>query len=107
MTANECRSLHGRATRLLHMVIALLVIAQVATSEFMIKPGKNREEDLLFEIHEYTGIVAFFLIFGLWLYAFSRDRGQACCSRGFQAPGASECGGALRLTAGHQLARLR
>jgi cytochrome b561 len=66
---------HDFRTRLLHILIAVLVISQVTTSQFMVAPGKNREEDLLFEIHEYTGIVTFFLIFGLWVYTFSRARG--------------------------------
>lgn len=66
---------HNQLTRLLHMVIAVLVISQVTISEFMTAPGKNRAEDLLFEIHEYTGMVTFLLILGLWAYTFLRPRG--------------------------------
>ena len=68
---------HGRKTRLLHMSIALLVIAQVTTSEFMITPGKERVEDILFEIHEYTGIATFFLVFGFWIYTLIRAGGTS------------------------------
>lgn len=74
MTAESDRP-HNRLTRLFHAVIAVLVISQVATSQFMTTPGKNREEDLLFEIHELTGIATFFVIFGLWAYTFVRRRG--------------------------------
>jgi cytochrome b561 len=74
MSAVEERP-HGRLTRLLHLSIAVLVIAQVATSEFMTAPGKNREEDLLFEVHEYTGIVAFVLIVAFCIYSMVRRRG--------------------------------
>lgn len=68
---------HSLRTRLFHLSIAVLVIAQVATSRFMVTPGQNREENLLFEIHEYTGIAAFFLIFGFWSYSLLRTRGTA------------------------------
>lgn len=66
---------HSFITRLFHLLIAVLVIAQVTISQFMTAPGRNREEDLLFEIHEYTGITAFFLIFGFWTYTFIRHQG--------------------------------
>jgi cytochrome b561 len=66
---------HTRITRLLHMAIALLVIAQLASSEFMTKPGKDRVEDTLFEIHEYAGIAVFILILGLCLNVLVRARG--------------------------------
>jgi cytochrome b561 len=57
------------------MAVALLVIAQAATSQVMTAPGKNRIEDGLFEIHEFTGIVSFFLIFLFWLYTLLRKGG--------------------------------
>lgn len=74
MTGSSPRP-HAFRTRLLHSFIAVMVISQLATSKFMVTPGKNREEDLLFEIHEYTGIVTFVLILGLWAYTFLRERG--------------------------------
>jgi cytochrome b561 len=57
------------------MGITLLVMAQLATSQFMTAPGKDRNEDILFEIHEYTGIVTFALVFGFWVYTLLRSRG--------------------------------
>ncbi len=66
---------HGRATRLFHILIAVLVMSQLATSRVMTSPKKDREEDWLFEIHEYTGLVAFFVIAGFWLYTMYRRRG--------------------------------
>ncbi|MGB5353644.1 MAG: cytochrome b/b6 domain-containing protein [Woeseia sp.] len=66
---------HSRTTRFFHMSIALLVISQLATSKFMVHPGKDREGDLLFEIHEYSGMLALFVICGFWLHILRRGRG--------------------------------
>lgn len=74
MTEEKTRP-HSRATRLFHLAIALLVISQLATSRVMTSPKENREEDWLFEIHEYTGLVAFFVIAGFWLFTMYRLRG--------------------------------
>ncbi len=76
MTPSSARP-HNRLTRFFHMGIALLVIAQLATSQLMAAPGKDKIEDIFFEIHEYTGIATFALIFGFWAYTFYRAQGTS------------------------------
>ncbi len=66
---------HNFKTRLFHSVIAILVVSQVVTSQFMTKPGESLKEDILFEVHEYTGVAVFFLILAFWIFVYFRDRG--------------------------------
>lgn len=68
---------HGWQTRLFHAALALSIIVQLATSQFMIHPGRGREGDLLFEVHEYSGLLAFVLALALFLRIAIRPRGTA------------------------------
>jgi cytochrome b561 len=72
---NSTSTPHSRITRLFHTAIALLVIVQVLTSQFMALPKPRAEENLIFEIHEYSGITAFFLIFLFWFFTLRRNKG--------------------------------
>ncbi len=65
-----CR--HALATRLLHGGLAIAIIIQLASSQFM-NPDKGG--NTAFEIHEYAGLAAFALVFGFWLFSIARKRG--------------------------------
>lgn len=66
---------HSLKTRLMHMAVALLVISQAVSSQFMTPPDSSSGENLMFEIHEYSGIAIFILIFGFWVHAMRRQGG--------------------------------
>lgn len=68
---------HPRATRLVHMGLALAVVLQLVTSLVMHGPDENSSGDFLFEIHEFSGFaaLAFALLFWLIMLAQSRRTG--------------------------------
>jgi len=68
-------SRHIFLTRLFHMALATAVIVQVLTSLLMTAPLEGREEDWLFEVHEFSGITALLLALGFWLVVAYRRRG--------------------------------
>ena len=68
---------HSRLTRLIHMVVACLVVVQLLSSLVMIKPTDNQAENIFFEIHEYSGISAFIFIFAFFITTLLRRRGTA------------------------------
>lgn len=68
-------SRHSFLTRLFHMALATAVIVQVLSSLLMTAPLEDRQEDWLFEVHEFSGITALFLVAGFWLVVALRRRG--------------------------------
>lgn len=66
---------HGRPTRLVHMGLALAVIVQLATSQFMEGPKPGRPENFYFEIHEYAGLAALAFALLFWLLLLVRRHG--------------------------------
>lgn len=67
------KSKHSRGTRLFHMSIALLIVTQLITSQLLGGKGEN----VYFEIHEYSGLGAFVLMFLFWIFAIWRREGTA------------------------------
>lgn len=61
------------ATKLLHWLVALSIIAQLGLSLAMQSPGQNRPGDSLFEIHEKMGIAATILLIAFWLWSIARS----------------------------------
>ncbi len=61
------------ATKLLHWLVALTIIAQLGLSLVMQSPGRNRPGDSLFEIHEKVGIAATILLISFWLWSIARS----------------------------------
>lgn len=73
MALNRSRADHGvarsRRTRILHLLLLLSVIGQLASSEFMERPFPGEPPSLLFGLHEYVGLasLSFVLVFWLWV----------------------------------------
>lgn len=66
---------YGWATRLAHMGLALAILLQLATSLFMSEPKPGRPEDLLFQVHEYSGLTALGFAFMFWCILAVRRSG--------------------------------
>ena len=62
-------------TRLIHMLIALAVIVQLATSLVMKAHPEDGSEDVFFEVHEYSGLFSFAIISAFWVIILVRQRG--------------------------------
>ncbi|MCA0994198.1 cytochrome b/b6 domain-containing protein [Alloyangia pacifica] len=66
---------HTRLTRLLHGLLALAVVVQLASSLGMIPDRPDRPGNLLFEVHESIGIASMALVLAFWLWSLSRRHG--------------------------------
>jgi cytochrome b561 len=66
---------HILGTRLFHAGLALAVIIQLASSQFMQTPRPNRPPNSAFDVHEYSGLAAFAFIFGFWVVLAFRRQG--------------------------------
>jgi len=66
---------HTFATRIFHLLLALVVIVQLLTSLAMHMPKQGRPGDTLFELHQFSGLTALVLSFGFWLVLAGRRRG--------------------------------
>ena len=66
---------HPLLTRLFHACLASAVLVQLATSLGMTPPRGGRPANLLFILHEFTGLLAFGLAFLFWLSILIRRRG--------------------------------
>lgn len=70
MSAETSR--HAIATRFLHGGLAIAIILQLASSQFM-NPDKGG--NTAFEVHEYAGLTAFAFVLGFWNFSLIRKRG--------------------------------
>lgn len=68
-------SRHVLPTRLAHLGLAFAVVVQLATSQFMEGPHRDRPGDLLFTVHEISGLTALGFAFFFWLVLAARRRG--------------------------------
>ena len=64
----------SRATRILHALIAVTIVTQLALSTVMQAPGRNRPGDQWFEVHEYVGLATLAVLAGYWIWAMVRTR---------------------------------
>ena len=74
MTMNSVQT-RSRVTRLLHMLLAAAIIAQLGLSLGMQAPGRGRPGDALFEIHEKSGLAALAILIIFWGWSLVR-RGE-------------------------------
>lgn len=65
--------IRSRATRLLHWLVALVVIAQLTLSLVMRSPAPGRPGDSWFELHEKVGIAAAVILTAFWLWSMIRS----------------------------------
>ncbi|MFT6676024.1 MAG: cytochrome b561 [Sulfitobacter sp.] len=70
ITAETSR--HALATRMLHGGLAIAIIMQLVSSQFM-NPDKGG--NTTFEVHEYAGLTAFAVVLGFWVFSLVRKRG--------------------------------
>lgn len=72
---NERPLFHSTFTKLLHLLVALAVVHQLAISLVMTRPSPGRPGDSLFELHELVGLVSLgvLLIFLLWVIVRRRE----------------------------------
>jgi len=66
---------HTRATRSIHMLLALAVVYQLLTSLIMSEPAPGEPEDLLLELHQYGGLATFSFVFTFWVVLVVRRQG--------------------------------
>ncbi len=63
---------HAIAARFLHAGLAIAIVVQLASSQFM-KPDAGG--DSIFGVHAYVGLMAFALVLAFWLQIAVRQRG--------------------------------
>lgn len=66
---------HNRPTRLLHAALAVSIVTQLGSSLLMVAPLRNNTPNVLFEIHEYSGLAAVILSAAFWITIFTRRSG--------------------------------
>ncbi|MDG1376219.1 MAG: cytochrome b/b6 domain-containing protein [Yoonia sp.] len=72
MTNTTQSSRHALLTRMLHGGLAIAIIVQLASSQFM-SPDKGG--NTAFEVHEYAGLAALAFVIGFWIFSLVRQRG--------------------------------
>jgi cytochrome b561 len=63
---------HAIATRVLHAGLAMAIIAQLGSSQFM---NPDDGGDNIFGVHSYVGLAAFALVLAFWVQSLVRQRG--------------------------------
>ena len=66
---------HSRATRLVHMGLALAVIVQLTSSLVFEPPSPDGTANVWWEVHEYGGLTAFGFVLLFWLVLVGRNHG--------------------------------
>ncbi|MGB5868589.1 MAG: cytochrome b/b6 domain-containing protein [Albidovulum sp.] len=66
---------HSFATRIAHIGLALSVLTQLGTSQFMEPAEHGHAGNTFFSLHEYAGLAAFLFVLGFWAAATFRRRG--------------------------------
>jgi cytochrome b561 len=73
-TAMAEPSRHTIGTRLLHAGLAIAIIVQLGSSQFM---NPDDGGNSAFSVHQYSGLAAFALVLGFWVATVLRKRGTA------------------------------
>jgi cytochrome b561 len=61
-------------TRLLHALLAVAIIHQLAVSQFMTHPRPGRPGDFGVELHTWVGLASFAIVLAFWLWTLLRRR---------------------------------
>lgn len=72
MSTNPLTSRHALRTRLLHGGLAIAIVLQLASTQFM---NPDDGGNTAFSVHQYVGLSAFLLVLGFWVTALIRKRG--------------------------------
>lgn len=70
---NTLRQTKSRATRVLHALIALMIVTQLVLSTVMEPPRPGRTGDQWFELHEKFGLGALGVLFFFWIWVVFRS----------------------------------
>jgi cytochrome b561 len=63
---------YDRFTRMLHVFLAVGIVAQLLVSEWMHHPKPDKPGNFLFEVHQYLGMTLLGLLILHWLWSFVR-----------------------------------
>ncbi|MCF8467226.1 MAG: cytochrome b/b6 domain-containing protein [Sneathiella sp.] len=63
---------YDRFTRVLHLLFAVGIVAQLFVSEWMHHPRPDKPGNFLYEIHEYLGIALLIVLLVHWLWSLVR-----------------------------------
>lgn len=63
----------SNATRVLHLLLLITVIHQLASSQFIERPMPGEAPSLLFSLHEYIGMASFAVVLAFWIWALVRQ----------------------------------
>lgn len=74
MTTSE-QAGYSPGTRLFHAGLAIAVLTQLASSQFMQAPENGKPGNWVFEVHEYSGLTAMAMALGLWVVIMTRIGG--------------------------------
>ncbi len=66
---------YNRFTRLMHMGLAIAVVLQLFSSQFMRPAEDGHPGNGFFELHEFSGLAAFAFVMGFWLVKLFEKRG--------------------------------
>ena len=74
--AQPIPSKNSVGTRVFHGALAVTIVTQLATSQFM--PGPDEAAGAwIFNLHQYSGLVAAALAFGFWITLMLRRKGTS------------------------------
>ena len=69
------KTVYSAGIRLFHACLALAVLSQLVSSQFMQVPREGRPGNWVFEVHEYSGLFAMTMALGLWVVIITRVGG--------------------------------
>lgn len=78
--AHEEPAPRSALTRVIHFLLLLIVVHQLAGSEFMSFPFPGDPPSLVFRLHEYTGLLGLAVLGAFWLWTMVR-RGETRIGR--------------------------
>ncbi len=78
--SDERQVARSAATRIVHLLLLLVVLNQLAGSQFMERPEPGDESLSLYLIHQYAGLAGFVVVAAFWIWTLVR-RGETSVAR--------------------------
>jgi cytochrome b561 len=75
MSVNASPTPNGKSltTRYLHLFLLLVVLHQLITSYFDVRPAPGQPRGLIHDVHEYVGLVGLVAVALFWLWTLARN----------------------------------
>ena len=70
----------SNATRVVHLLLLVVVLNQLAGSQFMHRPFPGDAPELIYTLHQYAGLAGFAVVLGFWVWTLVR-RGETSPGR--------------------------